>query len=155
MQKVSFFSSRQSLLTILLIFFLISVLFGFTFNNPAQAGSFTATISSGGIVRLSGSESFECVPEESNLGSWAIIRLNGQAIDQITSSSSVITVDAQYNFSCSDQGNYTFSAEYAGYKWMVNKYGERVCVGSSNRGQACKHANKCDISLRVWRDHHV
>ncbi|MBI5055220.1 MAG: RHS domain-containing protein [Nitrospirae bacterium] len=99
----------------------------FTFYAPAEAGSFSAELGEDGIVTLSGSEGFECVPEGVNAGSWANIWLNFEAFDFASSASNTITIDKQYNFSCRKPGRYTFSVLYSGYNWSVDLYGTRAC----------------------------
>jgi RHS repeat-associated protein len=102
------------------------------FSKSADAGSFSATLGGDGIVKLSGSESFECVPEGYSFGSAALVNLyssppNGDndGVAIIYGSTSASFADVEYNLSCRYPGNYRFSVDYMGGKW---NYDHTLCL---------------------------
>jgi len=104
------------------VFGLCLLFFMLTSGSPAEAGTFSADLGADGMVTVSGSDSFECMPEEVHIGAWAVIRVNGVTIDQVGSSSSSLSFTKHYNFSCKAPGTYEFSAFYDGYEWRMDPY---------------------------------
>ena len=112
--------------------FAVAILLLLVSSGGALAGTFNAILQEDGNVSLSGSESFECVPE---VGSSAYVILystplggSGQIIGWIESSSPTVSfTDMTDNLSCANPGNYVYRVHFSGGKWVTDYLGNKVC----------------------------
>jgi len=120
-----------------IIFISLSLLLlGSIFSKSADAGSFDAVLGGDGIVTLSGSQGFECIPEGYDFASLAIVNLycggptcRYDGVGTVYSGSEFVSFDGmEYNISCMLPGDYIFRVSFSGGKWREDSYThEMVC----------------------------
>ncbi|RJQ43130.1 MAG: hypothetical protein C4538_12520 [Nitrospiraceae bacterium] len=128
---------RRQIVFIIVLFVLLTASI---FVKYVLAGSFNAELRDDGIVTLSGSESFDCVPEGQGYGSMAVVTLftgptshSGYIIYTISSeSSSVNFSDVEHNIACGYPGKYTYRVSYSGGSWYDTVNDGRACIMSGN-----------------------
>jgi hypothetical protein len=104
-------------------------------NINLSHADFTASLSGDGVVHLSGSKSFECVPEGFDHGSAAIVTLymtpggvSGAIIAIIESGGSTVSFSGiEHNLSCKNPGAYTHRVSFSGGRWYENPPNPPFC----------------------------
>ncbi|MBI5409064.1 MAG: RHS repeat protein, partial [Nitrospirae bacterium] len=125
---------KKKILRFYLLFFIL------TFADSSEVWSLSAELGEDGVVRLSGSHSFECSPEsyEDDKKSYAVAYLAcgmpscySDDAGVFYSGSPSVAFNAEYNLSCRYPGPYEFGVGYVGGKWVDLMNGDRACTNNA------------------------